>query len=253
MSGTFHEYSGQWRLNIQDQETEMRWNLKTWCMIFVLVLFAFQAAAQRKTSILNDFEIKASFSEPPNLPTGGFSMPSTQVRKWLTILVSYKPEISLESKRGKNTKAKYRWLDELNIDIWVIIPGAENYGSRVLLGGKQILWSVPCDGKMHHALFVIPAMLLERYGNLPKYNKTIAEQIPIYVEFKTKNQELLGRFMHVSKGENRNRMYKVLQSMIDANVGVFKLPNAVLPKDKSPWNIVDIDSFDLPKNMVEGK
>ena len=231
----------------------MRWNLKTWCMVFICVMLAFQAAAQRKASIINDFDIKASFNEPPSFPVGSFSLASTQVRKWLTILVSYKPAVAMESRRGKNAKSKYRWLDELNIDIWVIIPGAENYGSRVLLGGKQVLWSVPCDGKVHYVLFVVPAMLLERYGNLPKYNKTIAEQIPIYVEFKTKNQEMLGRFMHVSKNEKPDLMYNLLRNMIEANMGVFKLPNAVLPRDKSPWSIVDVNSFDLPKNLVEGK
>ena len=176
----------------------MRWNLKTLCVILMFALLVFQAAAQKRTSILNDFEVKASFNEPPNLPVGGFSTAAAPVRKWLTILVSYRPEIAQESRRGKNSKARYRWLDELNIDIWMIIPGAESYGSRVLLGGKQVLWSVPCDGKQHYVLFVVPAMLLERYGKLPKYNKTIAEQLPIYIEFKTKNQEILYFSMQIN-------------------------------------------------------
>ena len=231
----------------------MRWNIKTWCAVLMLSVFAFQATAQKRTSLISDFEVKATFAEPPNLPTGGFSIGATSVRKWLTILVAYKPELALEKKQGKSLKPRYRWLDELNIDIWLIIPGAESYGSRVLLGGKQVLWSVACDGRQHYALFVVPAMLLERYGNLPKYNRSIAEQLPIYVEFKTRNQELIGRSLRVPKGGAKNRWYRQFQELIQANVGVYKLPNAILPKDKSPWNLVDIDSFDLPKSMVEGK
>lgn len=232
----------------------MRLGFKIWCVVLLSAALSFQAAAQRRASIISDCEVKVTFSEPPNLPFGGgFPLASTVVRKWLTIFVSYKAELSTDSRRGKASKTKYRWLDDLNIDVWLVIPGAESYGSRVLLGGKQVLWSVPCDGKRHHVLFVVPAMVLERYGNLPKYNRSIAEQLPIYLEFKTKNQELIGRGIHVPKNGQQSRVYRMFQNMIEANVGVFKLPNAILPKDKSPWSLVDIDSFDLPKSMVEGK
>ena len=38
-----------------------------------------------------------------------------------------------------------------------------------------------------------------------------------------------------------------------ANVGFLKLPSAILPKEQTPWNLVEVDSFDLSKSAVEGK
>ena len=233
----------------------MRFGLKTWVLILMFAALSFDAAAQRRVSSVIDprsIEVKLNFYEPPSLPVGGgIQITSPISRKWLTVMISYSTGLSEEE--GKAGKKKYRWLEDLNIDIWMIIPGAEGYGRSVLLGGKQILWSVPCDGKRHRALFVVPPLVLERYGNLPKFNRGTAEQIPVYIEFKSKNQEVLSRFLYVPKNMSLDRARRAFQSMIQANVGVFKLPTAILPKDRSPWNLVEVDSFDLPKSMVEGK
>ena len=52
---------------------------------------------------------------------------------------------------------------------------------------------------------------------------------------------------------NGERIYQIFQRLFNAQVGVFKLPTAVLPKEKTPWSLVETGAFDLPKSIVEGK
>ena len=71
------------------------------------------------------------------------------------------------------------------------------------------------------------------------------------VEFRNKNQVLLARYIHSPK--NMKNAGRAFQRIMSSNVGFMKLPSAILPKDRTPWNLVEVDAFDLSKNTVEGK
>ena len=168
------------------------------------------------------------------------SVPTTSA-KWLVAIITYTPAAAYESGSSRSTKKRVRWLDDLTVELSLII----------LLSGKQVLWSVPCDGRRHRVLFAVPPLVFERYSSIEKFTKTAAAEIPAYIEFKSKNQEILARYVY-AKG-NGQRVYQVFQRLFNAQVGVFKLPTAVLPKEKTPWNLVETAAFDLPKSIVEGK
>ena len=233
----------------------MRFGFKSVCAAVLVIAAAFDVSAQRNALIdAKTIDFKLDFFEAPSLPiTGGVSVSSSPVAKWLVAIITYTPALAYENNAsGRSNKKRFRWLDDLTVEISLIIPGAENYGRYILISGKQVLWSVPCDGRRHRVLFAVPPLVFERYSSLEKFTKTTAGQIPAYVEFKNKNQEILARYVY-AKGGNGERIYQTFQRLFNTQVGVFKLPTIVLPKEKTPWNLVEIDAFDLPKSIAEGK
>lgn len=230
----------------------MRFGFKFVCAAFLVFAAVFDVTAQRNALIdTQTIDFKLEFFEAPNLPiTGGVSVPTTSA-KWLVAIITYTPAAAYESGSSRSTKKRVRWLDDLTVELSLIIPGSGNYGNYILLSGKQVLWSVPCDGRRHRVLFAVPPLVFERYSSIEKFTKTAAAEIPAYIEFKSKNQEILARYVY-AKG-NGQRVYQVFQRLFNAQVGVFKLPTAVLPKEKTPWNLVETAAFDLPKSIVEGK
>lgn len=230
----------------------MRFGFKFVCAAFLAFAAVFDVAAQRNALIDGQtIDFKLDFYEAPNLPiTGGVSVPTVSA-KWLVAIITYTPALVYDNSSNRGGKRKVRWLDDLTVELSLILPGAANYGSNILLSGKQVLWSVPCDGKRHRVLFAIPPLVFERYSSLEKFTKTVASQIPAYVEFKSRNQEVLARYVY-ARG-NGERIYQIFQRLFNAQVGVFKLPTAVLPKEKTPWSLVETGAFDLPKSIVEGK
>ena len=229
----------------------MRFGFKLLCAVVLVCSAVFDASAQRNALIdPQTIDFKLDFFEAPNLPiTGGVSVPSSNA-KWLVAIITYTPAAAYENS-SRGGKKRFRWLDDLSVELSLILPGAANYGNSILLSGKQVLWSVPCDGRRHRVLFAVPPLVFARYTNLEKFTKTTAGEIPAYVEFRSKNQEILARYVY-AKG-NGQRVYQAFQRFFNAQVGVFKLPTAVLPKEKTPWNLVETGAFDLPKSIVEGK
>lgn len=230
----------------------MRFGFKLICVVVLVLTAGLELSAQRNALIdAQTIDFKLDFFEAPNLPiTGGVTVPSSSA-KWLVAIITYTPVTAYEANSGRGGKKRYRWLDDLTVELSLILPGAGDYGRYILLSGKQVLWAVPCDGRRHRVLFAVPPLVFERYSSFEKMTKTTAAQIPAYVEFKSKNQEILARYVY-AKG-NASRVYQVFQQLFNAQVGVFKLPQAVLPKEKTPWNLVETGSFDLPKSLVEGK
>ncbi len=230
----------------------MRFGFKFVCVVALVFAAVFDVAAQRNPLIdAKTIDFKLDFFEAPNLPiTGGVSVPSLNP-KWLVAIITYTPVAAYENSGGRNAKKRVRWLDDLTVELSLIIPGGGNYGDYILLSGKEVLWSVPCDGRRHRVLFAVPPLVFTRYSSLEKFTKATAGEIPAYVEFKSKNQEILARYVYAKA--NAQRTYQIFQRMFNAQVGVFKLPTAVLPKEKTPWNLVETGAFDLPKSIVEGK
>ena len=55
------------------------------------------------------------------------------------------------------------------------------------------------------------------------------------------------------KGKSEADISKIFSKYYKSKIGVMRLENGLLPKDKTPWQWVDTDLFDFPKSMMEGK
>lgn len=224
-------------------------------LILGLSLTAF-AQSDRGDRLIDPKKIvfRMNFFEAPTLPvTNGIPVSSSSGTKWLTALIEYTPTLVYENSRRTGGKRRVRWLDEMSITVHLIIPTYPEYGRRALLSGKQVFWSVPEDGQTHRAFFAVPPQILKRYATFEKVNKNTASSVPAVVEFRSKEQVILARYIYIPKGEEPQEVIRAFSQIMNSNVGFLKLPEAVLPKEKTPWNLVEVDSFDLSKNAVEGK
>jgi len=226
-------------------------------LVFVCVLIlgaSFIASAQSDRVIdPKSITFKMEFFEAPSLPTtGGIQVTSSSGLKWLTAMITYVPTLNYEESRRSNAKS-FRWLDDFSVTLHVIVPAREGYGRYALLSGKQVFWSVPEDGQTHRAFFAIPPQILKRYGAFNKMNRETASALPALVEFRNKEQVLLARYYYIPKKQNQQNVIRSFSQIMGANVGFLKLPSAILPKEQTPWNLVEVDSFDLSKSAVEGK
>lgn len=223
-------------------------------LILGLTLTAF-AQSDRENRLIeaNKISFRMDFFEAPTLPsTNGIPVASTSDTKWLTALIEYVPTLVYENRRSGG-KRRVRWLDELSITIHLILPTYPEYGRYAMISGKQVFWSVPEDGRTHRAFFAVPPQILKRYATFEKMNKSTASSLLAMLEFRTKDQVLLARYIYIPKGMSRQEGVQLLSQIMNSNVGFLKLPEAVLPKEKTPWNLVEVDSFDLSKSAVEGK
>jgi hypothetical protein len=71
------------------------------------------------------------------------------------------------------------------------------------------------------------------------------------VVFRKKTSQLLATGYGVVKGKSSGDIAKLFERYHKSR-GVMKLENGLLPKEKTPWQWVDVDLFDAPKSMMEG-
>ncbi len=197
----------------------------------------------------NDVEVKLEPCESPRISADNVSGPpnSMGAPKWIEINVTY----TMPSKSDTRTR-QMEWLDEMNIEARVLFP-AEYEGRSVsaLLTGKQVFWSVPCDGRKHRASLFIPPMITGRYGKPDaKANKNLTKELPVMVVFRTKNQTIIGGGFFAPKGRKSTEISAAFAEA-DKTLGILRLPDVILPRELTPWAHLDFDAFDMPK-MTSG-
>ena len=168
--------------------------------------------------------------------------------RWLQFLVSYTPVSS-----GSNVA----WEDDLSAELIVLLPAkkGKGYGNVVMFTGTQVLYSVPGDKNTHYLLFLIPPVVLSKYTSFAKYdNRTLDSTVYAAVIFRRgSNNQVIAAGYAPMKNKSDSEIAKVFDQYYSSKFRVMKVENGILPKEKSPWQWIDTDYFDLPKSMMEGK
>lgn len=174
------------------------------------------------------------------------SKPSADIR-WLQFLITYTPSSS---------KKTVVWEDDLTVEMMVLLPAkkGEGYGRVIVLTGKQVLFSVPGDGKQHYVLFQIPPAILKKYTSITKYeNREVETNVYAAVIFRRgRNNQVLATGYAAMKNKSRSEIARLFEQYHNSKIGVMKIENGLLPKEKTPWQWIDVDIFDAPKSMMEG-
>jgi len=218
--------------------------------VFVCLTFTFCCGLFSQVMSVDPSEITVdkSFVRAPEYTTGstGYSaLPRpAEASRWLLIRVTYVP---------RTEDKKIVWEDEVSLEVTVVIPGTSEYGKWIILTGKQVLWSVPADARKHYALFAVPPCVFTQYSVMKAFSKTDVDMIPVAV------------VLYRGEANKNNRMAvgyascKNITSLSSFFTDLFKkkdtfvtIQGGVLPKDKTPWQWVDADKFDLPKNLIDG-
>ncbi len=176
----------------------------------------------------------------PNFPQQSFGHPA----KWLQILVSYMP-------RQNRDEA---FLEDFNVTASVLVPAnyVKNSTGPILLEGKQELWKVPQDGRTHHVLFVVPPYYFRNYTTISKFSAKAAQSQVYCAAVLRSGTQVLGMGFSRVQGVSYETVRSEFAPFYAKEPQGMILRNAVLPKDKSPWQWLDADNFDLPKSMMEG-
>ena len=168
--------------------------------------------------------------------------------RWLQFLISYTP-----SSAGTNVV----WEDDLSAELIVLLPAkkGKGYGNVVMFTGKQVLYSVPGDKKTHYILFHIPPVVLTKYTSFTKFdNRSLDTNVYAAVVFRRgSNNQVIATGYAQTKNKSVAEIARLFEQYHGSRFRVMRVENGILPKDKSPWQWIDTDYFDLPKSMMEGK
>jgi hypothetical protein len=207
--------------------------------------------AQRFSIESNAIRIERDFVKAPIFQAQRtyrtLSRPAHDV-KWLQFLVTYIPT----SGKGKDIV----WEDDLVVELNVLIPAkkGKGYGEVIMLSGEEVLSSVPGDGRAHYVLFQIPPAVLMKYSGFAAYNRDASEAVFAAVTFRRGNSRAVIATGYAEiKGRSVQDVARVFSGYYNSKIGVLKLDDAILPKEKTPWQWIDTDFFDPPKSMMEGK
>ena len=168
--------------------------------------------------------------------------------RWLQFLISYTP-----SSTGSNVV----WEDDLSAELIVLLPAKKGrgYGNVVMFTGKQVLYSVPGDKKTHYILFHIPPVVLTKYTSFVKFDsRSLESNVFAAVVFRRgSDNRVIATGYAQTKNKSVSEIARLFEQYHNSRHRVMKVENGILPKDKSPWQWIDTDYFDLPKSMMEGK
>ena len=230
----------------------MRFPWKTTVLLFLFGGAALMA--QRFTIDPASIKIDREFVKAPVFTVQrtykSLSRPAHEVR-WLQILVSYVP------KTANGAAGQVVWEDDLTAEIAVLLPAQEGkgYGKTIMLTGRQVLYSVPGDGKEHYVLFLVPPSILTKYTSFTSFqSRDIQTSVFVGVFFRDgRSQAVIASGYGVMKNKTPADVAKLFTSFYNTRIGILRLDDAVLPKEKTPWQWIDTDTFDFPKSMMEGK
>lgn len=155
---------------------------------------------------------------------------------WLMVEVKY--SVANKKKGGKTI-----WLDDITMETEVVIPGSyQSKGIVVLLKGETVFWSIPMDGKTHHALGCIPPQVIACFAR--KGNKIDLSKVIARVTFYTSKRKILKR-LYSSSGRRVRDYFSKLGGAV--STGMLTVEDIVLPRTSTPWGVINYELYDLIK------
>lgn len=219
--------------------------MKTLTSIFVLIsvfhlacseLFA---QANHKDSYFTDINITCTFENTPQINAANVAgLPVPKLDWWLQISVGYK---TVEKSEGKGSNKRYAWLDDVTLQYEIILPS--NDKKMVCLTGKITYWSIPMDGKQHHAVAFVHPRFLQRYSPEIKTTNTFAKEIPIKLSFVLNEATLTGAFHPSKKSDQIARLFQ----NVARDPNITRVNDSIFGRDKTPWRDLNYDYYELIK------
>ncbi len=191
--------------------------------------------------LFTKIKVNLSTSNTPNQSTSN-STPSTSSswrNKWLVISVEYTPV--------PQEKQRHSWIDDASLDLRVIFNGqSDGRTQAVLFTGRSPFWTVPLDSRKHIATMMIPPQLLDRYLPSSGTASTVSTNtFTIEAAFRDRAGTVLGIGYYGQRGWPDEK-YAAYFSKLNAGT-VLTVSGAILPRNRTPWALHEVDNFDLLK------
>lgn len=222
--------------------------LKTCFVAVIAGVLCFGVWAQSGRRVDFKMSVKTEFLPTPVYVLNNYDNNAPSLSsQWLAIKVTYTPPVIKDG-------SDYVWVDDIRMDVELIFSA--RYQGKPIAAyatGKIDFWAIQCDGKRHQAMMLLPPQVLQRYGDQTASNY---RKLKIYTRVKftnTRNNSVIG--MQIAGGNANdkeadiNNAFNQLSSPVAA---VLRLPNLVVPVDRTPWKFIDMESYDLVKPGNDG-
>ena len=155
---------------------------------------------------------------------------------WLMVKVKY--DMPNRKKGGKEI-----WLDDITMETEVLVPGSyKSKNVTILLKGKTIFWSIPLNGKSHLATGCIPPQVIARFAR--KGSKIEISKMHARVTFYTSSRKIIMR-VYSSSGSRIKGYFKKIDGAVSS--GILTVNDIVMPRNKTPWNVINYELYDVIK------
>ncbi|MFA6658443.1 MAG: hypothetical protein WCS25_01965 [Victivallaceae bacterium] len=215
---------------------------KLWFVILFVVTTCITVTAQGTRIEFKNIKIKTEFLSAPVYKLDNFTSGLKSDKKWLMVNTSY---------RTPNIKAHQgnEWIDNIRVETEIIFS-ALFQGKPVwaYATGKTEYWAIELDGKDHRSMALLPPQVLHRYGDAKNYkNLKVYVRVSFYL---SRNNLLLGRSVAGSRADAQlNSVFETISGPLGS---ALRLPNVIVPLEKSPWALIDVDYQEMLK-PEEGK
>jgi len=208
------------------------------CLISILLVLSLYSYGQSATDLIPSVDIKCDFVDTPNIfadNVQGFGM---KPDRWLEIDVTYTMKSDFV---GKGSNQLPKWIDDMSIEYELLLPGTNR---MTHLSGKVTYWSIPLDGKEHHAIAFVHPRFIKRYAPEIKTNSATAKKILVKVSFILNSAPIGGNYYPVKDAKNVAKDFMAVAK----NPAINRVPNSIFGPDKTPWNYLNYDYYELIKS-----
>ena len=189
-------------------------------------------------------KVKASWKVDPGWSTGNVPiMDSGKALMWLQIDTDY------DTVMPPNAKGQILWLDNVSMRYDVLLP--VHRGSRaVVLTGKVAYWSIPMDGKTHHAQAFIHPRFIQRYASDLRQRNGELKNFRIVVTFEFNSSPVgMGVVKPRSNAKPKDIVAQIQKALAFASTK--KIPNSIFPRNETPWGILNLNYYELIKRKQQ--
>lgn len=208
------------------------------CLIAVFLVFSSYSYGQTGGDLIPSVDIKCNFVNTPQIVANNVQGLGTNLDWWLEIDVTYTMKSDVI---GKGVSQIPKWIDDMSIEYEILLPGTNK---MTHLSGKVTYWSIPLDGKEHHAVAFVHPRFIQRYAPEIKTNSTTAKKIPIKVSFILNSAPIGGNYYPIKDAKNVARDFMAVAK----NPAINRIPNSIFGPDKTPWNYLNYDYYELIKS-----
>lgn len=228
-------------------------------LIGVCCLSGVSGASERMRPMFSPVVVNMKLINAPRIKAGAANSGShgrlnLVNKRWCVIEIDYTPRYDYEKNSGKRSKDNGYWLEDVVCGIQVVVKdslGSSSYQpmGAALFSTKTEFWSIALDGKIHRQYMYIAPQLIERgmparRGDGRGVKVAVPSDFVICVTFFHKKWGVLGQGFYGLKSRTQGAEFRKLLKTVPSNS---TFHGSILSRANSPWNVNDIDSYDLEK------
>lgn len=213
------------------------------CFLFMVLLLGQLNAAPEELSFSGKNSwVSFRMSSTPVVSVTGISSSNTQSKnfQWLILESNYYPQPI-----GNNY-----YFDDVTMDVDLMLLMTENKKNKNIMllqfTGQSKYWQIEADRKEHKTMMLLPPLFVNRYLKAASSDPRKAELFARVV------YKAGGQIIGIGYGSNQKHSDETLAAWFkefDAGktTDVMKFDNALIPRNQTLWNLVDLDKYEFEK------